>query len=123
METVKIVIHNHEVEVRKGATVLEAAQQAGIYIPTLCAHPDLEPTGECRLCLVEIEGGPGQATSCNTPVADGMVVHTESPEIIHARRAALEVILVEHPNACLTCNRLKHCGPNDICLRAVAVKR
>ncbi len=121
MESASVIIDGHEVKTRKGATVLEAAQLAGIYVPTLCSHPDLEPAAECRLCLVEIEGTSGQVTSCNTPVAEGMVVHTTSPAIIHARRAALEVILAEHSNACLTCNRLKHCGPNDICLRSVAV--
>ncbi|MDO8568780.1 MAG: FAD-dependent oxidoreductase [Dehalococcoidales bacterium] len=121
METVNIVVDGHEVKVNKGAIILAAAQQAGVYVPTLCSHPDLESGTECKLCLVEIEGKPGQVTACNTPVTEGMVVRTESPDIKTARRAALQIVLAQHPNACLSCNRLKHCGPNDICLRSVAV--
>lgn len=101
--------------------MLEAAQEAGIYIPTLCAHPDLKPFGACRLCIVEIKGVRGIPTSCTIPATDGMVVTTNTPQIQELRRGVLEFLLSEHPNACLSCNRKDHCSPFDICLRNVAV--
>ena len=120
-ETIKLTIDGKEVEVEKGTTVLRAARQAGGYIPTLCYHPDLEPFGGCRLCIVEIENMRGLPTSCTTPAAAGMVVATDTERLRKLRRAYLELILTEHPNACLTCHRRHRCGPYDICLRHVAV--
>ena len=120
-DKIKLNINSTEVEVEKGATVLEAAQAAGIYIPTLCYHPDLLPYGACRLCIVEIENMRGFPTSCTTPAADGMVVKTDTEQLGILRRDYLQLILTEHPNACLTCDRREHCGPNDICLRNVSV--
>ena len=108
-------------EVAKGTTVLEAAQKAEIYIPTLCHHPDLEPYGGCRLCVVEIEGMRGLPTACTTPAVDGMVIHTDTPDIGELRRTTLELILSNHPCDCLECHRRERCGPYDICLRQVAV--
>jgi formate dehydrogenase beta subunit len=121
LDNIRLTIDGQEVEVEKGTTVLEAAQQAGIYIPTLCHHPDLEPYGGCRLCVIEIEGIRGLPTACTTPATDGMVVRTNSPQIDQVRRTALELMLTEHPHACLTCHRREYCGPYDICLRNVAV--
>ena len=121
MDTINLSIDGHEVKIRQGATVLEAAQAAGIYIPTLCADPDLAPFGACRLCIVEIEGMRGFPPSCTTPATDGMVVRTNSPQITWLRRSILEFLLSEHPHACLTCHRIERCGPFDICLRNVAV--
>ncbi len=117
----KLTIDGVAVEVAKGTTVLKAAQQAGIYIPTLCYHPDLTPFGACRLCIVEIEKMRGIPTSCSTPATEGMVVHTSTPDLQKLRRDYLQLILTEHPNACLTCERRERYGPNDICLRNVAV--
>ena len=101
--------------------MLQAAQTAGIYIPTLCYHPNLQPYGGCRLCIVEIENMRGLPTSCTTPAADGMKVTTNTPQLQELRRSFLQLILTEHPNACLTCHRRERCGPYDICLRHVAV--
>lgn len=120
-DKIKLTIDGKEVEVEKGATVLHAAQKAGIYIPTLCYHPDLEPYGGCRLCIVEIEGMRGLPTACTTPAAESMKVTTESVQLKELRRSFLELILTEHPHACLTCERRERCGPNDICLRTVSV--
>src|SRR5690554_5558717 len=120
-DKIKLTIDGKEVEVEKGATVLEAAHEAGIYIPTLCYHPDLKPFGGCRLCIVEIEGMRGLPTSCTTPASDGMKVTTNTAQLQELRRSFLELILTEHPNACLTCERKEHCGPNDICLLNVSV--
>ena len=101
--------------------MLEAAQAADIYIPTLCHYPDLEPYGGCRLCLVEIEKMRGLPTACTTPAADGMVVTTGSAAIDSVRHASLELILTTHPCDCLECHRRHRCGPYDVCLRPVAV--
>ncbi len=117
----RLTCNGREIEAEAGMTVLEAARQAGIYIPTLCHHPDLEPYGGCRLCIVEIEGMRGLPTACTTPATDGMVVRTESEAINRVRRTSLEMLLSTHPCDCLTCHRRRRCGPNDICLRHVAV--
>lgn len=120
-EKIKLTIDGKEVEVERGTTVLRAAQEAGIYIPTLCYHPDLLPYGGCRLCIVEIENMRGFPTSCTTPATGGMVVSTNTAQLQKLRRSFLQLILTEHPNDCLTCDRRERCGPYDICLRHVAV--
>ncbi len=120
-DKIKLTIDGNPVEVDSGVTVLQAAQRAGIYIPTLCYHPDLQPYGGCRLCIVEIENMRGLPTACTTPATDGIKVTTKSEQLQELRRAFLELILTEHPNACLTCHRRERCSPNDICLREVAV--
>jgi predicted molibdopterin-dependent oxidoreductase YjgC len=121
MGTIKLVIDDREVEAEEGSTVLEAALAAGIYIPTLCYHPDLTPYGSCRLCIVEIENMRGLPTACTTPAAEGMLVRTDSPVIKKLRQGLLELILSDHPCECLLCDRRDRCGPDDICLRNVAV--
>jgi predicted molibdopterin-dependent oxidoreductase YjgC len=121
LDTITLTINGVKVEAKEGATVLEAARQAGIYIPTLCYYPDLENYGGCRMCIVEIEKMRGLPTACTTPAIDGMNVTTESPAINEVRRATLELILSTHPCDCLECHRRQRCGPYDICLRHVAV--
>lgn len=121
MEKIQLTINDQEVEATKGMTVLEAAQAAGIYIPTLCHHPDLEPYGGCRLCVVDIENIRGLPTACTTPATEGMVVTTDSAAIDDVRRMFLELLLTNHPCECLECHRRDRCGPFDICLRHVAV--
>ena len=121
MEEIRLTIDGQEVKARPGMTVLEAAQSAGIYIPTLCADPDLKPYGGCRLCLVEIEKLRGFPTSCTTPVTEGMVVKTNTDAVNEVRRTVVELLLSDHPSECLICHRRKRCGPFDICLRNVAV--
>jgi len=121
MSEITLNIDGEEVKAQTGMTVLEAATQADIYIPTLCYHPDLAPYGACRLCIVEIENMRGLPTACTTPATDGMVVKTNTPEIQQFRRGILELILTEHPHPCLTCWRRERCGPFDICLRNVEI--
>jgi formate dehydrogenase alpha subunit len=121
MSEITLTIDGQEVEVEAGVTVLGAAQQAGIYIPTLCYHPDLTPYGACRLCLVEIEKMRGLPASCATPATNGMVVRTKTPQLQEFRRGVLELMLSEHPHPCLTCWRRERCGPFDICLRNVDI--
>ena len=121
MAEITLSIDGQEVKANEGMTVLEVAQRAGIYVPTLCYHPDLTPYGACRLCIVEIRKMRGLPTACTTPATDGMVVTTNTPQLQQFRRGILELILSEHPHPCLTCWRRERCGPFDICLRNVEV--
>ncbi len=121
MDEIRLTIDGQEVMVKQGMTVLDAAQAAGIYIPTLCHDPDLEPYGACRLCVVEIEKMRGLPTACTIPATDGMVVHTETEAVNNVRRTAIELVTADHPCDCLLCNLRERCHPYDICLRSVAV--
>jgi formate dehydrogenase alpha subunit len=112
--TITVTIDGQKVEVPPGATVLEAARSAGIYIPTLCYDPDLKPYGACCLCVVEIEGMRGLPTSCTTPVTEGMVVHTESPLVNQSRRITMELIMANHHGDCLTCAKNQQCDLQKI---------
>jgi len=94
-------------------TVLEAALENGIYIPHLCYDPDLKPVGVCRLCMVEITGR-GMTISCKTPVEEGMVIKTESPEIAMVRRIAVELLIVNHHADCLSCAKNTQCKLQEI---------
>jgi predicted molibdopterin-dependent oxidoreductase YjgC len=109
MEKINLTINGQKVEIEKGATILEAAQAAGIYVPTLCHDPDLEPYGSCRLCIVEIDGLRGFPTSCTTPATDGMVVRTETPALNEVRRTVLDLLISDHPMDCLTCVKNQRC--------------
>lgn len=109
MENMKVTIDGRAVEVPAGATVLEAARKAGIEIPTLCFHPDLQVRAVCRVCLVEIEGQRLLQPSCAFPVSPNMVVRTNSPAVRAARRTAVELLLSRHPQDCLSCIRNQHC--------------
>lgn len=95
--------------VKKGTTILNAAEKLNIDIPALCYDPDLEITGACRMCLVEIEGSKKLETSCSTKVWDGMVVNTESEKVVNARKEILQMLLDSHPNDCLTCQKAGEC--------------
>ena len=119
---VKLTIDNKPVEVAEGTTILKAARQAGINIPTLCyfelAGMKFEnKPGGCRVCVVEVEGRRNLAPACATDVMEGMVVHTNSPRVINARRTVVELILSDHPNDCLQCEKSGDCE-----LQALAVK-
>ena len=107
MEKVTFTIDGQEITADRGTTVLDAALENGIYIPHLCHHPDLEPAGVCRLCMVEIEGR--LTLSCRVPVEQDLVVSIENPVVDQVRRVALELLLVNHPPDCLTCARNNDC--------------
>jgi predicted molibdopterin-dependent oxidoreductase YjgC len=106
---ITLTINGQGVTADRGMTVLEAAQAAQIYIPTLCADPDLEPYGGCRLCVVEIEGMRGLPTACTTLASDGMVVHTETPAVNEVRTTVAELLISDHPLDCLTCPQNQQC--------------
>ncbi|MFH1075277.1 MAG: formate dehydrogenase subunit alpha [Pseudomonadota bacterium] len=104
-DTIKLIINDIDVTTRKGVTILEAAVQAGIYIPTLCYCPDVSPGGVCRICIVRIQGRKKLHPACSTPVAQGMVVVTDNPEIERIRKVTLELILSDHDFNCLLCSK------------------
>lgn len=136
MEPVVLTIDEAKISVPKGTTILDAARQAGVYIPHLCSHvnlphvkgmkpaesvyrgalrlenkrPDIEEYEGCQLCVVQIEGREGLQRSCCTEVNHGMLVHTNIPEIQEFRRKRLESILAKHPHACLTCTQKEGCA-------------
>lgn len=109
MSEIRLTIDGIDIEAKEGGTVLEAARAAGIYIPNLCADPDLQPYGACRLCLVEIDGVEGLPTACNTPVEQGMVVRTDTANVNKIRRNVLELLLSDHPQDCLLCAKNQRC--------------
>ncbi len=102
-----IIIDEINVAAAEGVSVLDAALDAGIYIPNLCRHPSLEAIGECKLCTVEIGGE--LVTACTTPAEEGMVVTTKSPEIDHLRKLSLELMLAAHPSECTSCPKYLKC--------------
>jgi predicted molibdopterin-dependent oxidoreductase YjgC len=107
--TETLTINGKSVSFFSGDTILEVARRSGVYIPTLCARADLPSIGSCRLCIVKVENMRGYATSCTTPAEPNMVVTTNSPEIEKLRRGILELILSEHPSACLVCPIRESC--------------
>lgn len=104
-----ITIDGKQVEFKPGQTVIQAAMDAGIDIPHFCYHPKLSISGNCRVCLVEIEKMPKLAISCATLASDGMVVHTKSDKTLDARNAVMEFILINHPLDCPICDEAGEC--------------
>ena len=109
LEVVRVNIDGRDVETDKGKSILQAALDAGIYIPHLCHHPDLSPVGACRLCIVEIEGIEGILPSCATPAENNMRVKTKTALVGHMQRLAMELILAGHPANCDICNKYLNC--------------
>ena len=120
-QTVLVTVNGVEIRAEPGKMLIQAANEAGVYIPYLCYHPGMKPYGACRMCVVEVEGAPGTPAACTLPVRDGMVVNTLGDNALGVRDAILDLLLSEHPHGCLTCHRVDLCGPQDICLRHVDV--
>ncbi|MDA1257568.1 MAG: molybdopterin-dependent oxidoreductase [Chloroflexi bacterium] len=122
-DTIKFTVDGQEIEANPGQTIIQAAQDAGIYIPYLCYYPGMKPYGACRMCVVSTESGgrKGVQASCTTPCAPDMVVETNNEEIVELRRGITDLLMSEHPHGCLTCHRIELCGPQDICQRHVGV--
>lgn len=111
---VTLEIDGFSVTVPEGTSVLRAAATLGIQIPKLCATDSLEPSGSCRLCLVQIEGGRGYPASCTTPVAEGMKVRTQNEKLAATRRGIMELYISDHPLDCLTCPANGNCELQDM---------
>ena len=110
----KVTIDGIEVEVATGSTIIQAAEAAGIEIPRFCYHERLSIAGNCRMCLVEVEKAPPKPiASCGYPVADGMVVHTDSKMVRDARRGVMEFLLINHPLDCPICDQGGECDLQD----------
>lgn len=122
-DEIKFSIDGKDVTAKPGQTVLQAAIDAGIYIPYLCYFPEMKPYGACRACIVDSESNGRKMTtaSCTLPAAADMQVTTNSEEIVGIRQGIIEMLMSEHPHGCLTCHRIELCGPQDICQRHVAV--
>ncbi|MBQ9980058.1 MAG: iron hydrogenase small subunit [Oscillospiraceae bacterium] len=106
---VNLKINNIPVTVPEGSTILKAAHDSGIKIPTLCYLRDVNEIGACRICVVEVKGARSLVAACVYPVSEGMEVFTNTPKVRNSRRLTLELILSNHRMACLTCPRSKHC--------------
>ncbi|AGL01570.1 2Fe-2S iron-sulfur cluster-binding protein [Desulfoscipio gibsoniae] len=117
MSYVSLTINGINIKVSKGTTVLDAARQAGIFIPTLCHDPAIPRFGACRICVVEIPGMRNLPASCVTECTEGMQVFTESPAVVEARKTILELLLANHPQDCLTCDRNGDCRLQDYAFR------
>jgi NADH-quinone oxidoreductase subunit G len=113
MDTVTLTIDGRQVTVEKGKTVLQAAIESGIKVPYYCYHPGLGIDGSCRVCIVKIEKMAKLQTSCSTPVADGMVVSTETPDVVEARASVFEFLLINHPLDCPVCDKGGECPLQD----------
>ncbi len=104
-----LTINGQTVQVPAGTTILEAAEKAGIKIPTLCYLKDINEIAACRMCVVEVEGSDRLAAACDTPVEEGLVVHTNTPKVRKARRINMELLLSQHASYCSTCIRSGNC--------------
>jgi formate dehydrogenase major subunit len=112
--TVSVEVDGLRISVPDGTSVMRAAGLAGVDIPKLCATDTLDAFGSCRLCLVEIDGRRGTPASCTTPVADGMVVHTQTPKVAKLRESVMELYISDHPLDCLTCPANGDCELQDM---------
>ncbi|SDZ74916.1 formate dehydrogenase alpha subunit [Desulfuromusa kysingii] len=120
---VNLTIDGKSVSVPKDTTILEAARQVDIHIPTLCWLEKVSPTGACRICAVEIEGVDRPMTACNTPVKEGIKVTTQSEKLKKSRRQIMELILVNHPLDCPVCDAGGECDLQDICYELDVVRQ
>jgi NADP-reducing hydrogenase subunit HndD len=109
METVNITIDTRKLQVPKNYTILQAAKEANIAIPTLCFLKDINEIGACRMCVVEIKGARSLQAACVYPVSEGLEIYTKSPAVREARKVTLELILSNHDKKCLTCSRSTTC--------------
>ena len=114
MSKITLTIDDQVVEVEAGTTILEAARQVGISIPTLCYHPDLSLHGSCRVCVVEDMNTHRLLASCVAPANDGMKISTRSAAARKARKMNVELLLANHPNDCLGCDRSGSCELQDL---------
>jgi len=117
LSTVTLTINGKEVTVPKGTTILDAALGAGYFIPTFCHDEDNPGYGGCRICVVEVKGARALVASCCAEAGNGMVVETESPAVVEARKTILELMLANHPLDCLTCEKAGNCRLQDYAFR------
>jgi len=107
MSQIKLKIDGKEITAKAGETILDAADRNGIYIPRLCAHPELKPWGSCRVCIVKVNGRAQAA--CTQPVTEGAVVENNTPELLDVRRVLVEMLFVEGNHICPACEKSGNC--------------
>ena len=117
MTTVTITIDGREVKAQAGQTVMDAAEAAGFDIPKLCHHPAIKPIGACRMCLVEIEKQRTLQPACTFPVSEGLIIHTESPKAVEARKFVLNLLFSERNHFCMFCQMSNNCELQDMAYR------
>ena len=110
----EIEIDGNKLTVPQGSTVMDAAHEAGAYIPHFCYHKKLSIAANCRMCLVEVEKAPKPLPACATPVTDGMKVHTHSPMAVKAQKGVMEFLLINHPLDCPICDQGGECQLQDL---------
>lgn len=114
MEQVTGRIDNRDVRAKKGTTILDAAKELGIEIPTLCHKEELSPFGGCRICVVEVEGRNQLVGACHTPVEEGMVIHTRSTKVMAARKGIIELLFAGHTGPCVTDRKAEECELHNL---------
>src|SRR5450432_564097 len=116
-DPVKLTIDGREVQAAPGTLVIEAAKTAGIEIPAFCYYEGLTLAAACRMCLVEVEKMPKMMTACTLPVAGGMILRTDTPQVRQARKGMLELLLTNHPLDCPVCDKGGECELQDMVFR------
>jgi NADH:ubiquinone oxidoreductase subunit E/NAD-dependent dihydropyrimidine dehydrogenase PreA subunit len=114
MENINVTIDGNKMIGQAGSTIFEVAKQGGIEIPTLCYQEGIRPSGNCRICVVEVDGSRTLVGSCHTPVVEGMVIHTRSAKVMEARRMTIELLLTGHTGPCVTDMEARECGLHKI---------
>jgi len=114
LETITVTLDGREVSGQSGMTILELARESGINIPTLCYDSYLNPSGACRICLVENESTGALLASCVTPIARGMVINTSSPKVLERRTVIVKLMLASHPDSCMVCDKGNRCQLRQI---------
>ena len=115
-DTISLEVNGVAVTARKGQMIIEATDEAGVYVPRFCYHRKLTIAANCRMCLVEVERAPKPLPACATPVAEGMQVYTRSPKAIAAQRATMEFLLINHPLDCPICDQGGECELQDLAM-------
>jgi predicted molibdopterin-dependent oxidoreductase YjgC len=111
---INIIINGQSVQAEAGRTILQVAKEHDVHIPTLCYHKDLSPTGNCRMCIVEVKGGRFLQAACVTPIWEGMEIDTASEKVMKDRKLTLELMLANHPADCMTCDVAGECELQDL---------
>ena len=109
----KVKVDGTEIEVREDMTILQACEEAGKEIPRFCYHDRLSIAGNCRMCLVDVEGSPKPVASCAMPVNEGMSIHTNTQKVKKAREGVMEFLLINHPLDCPVCDQGGECDLQD----------
>ncbi|MFH2038222.1 MAG: 2Fe-2S iron-sulfur cluster-binding protein, partial [Chloroflexota bacterium] len=112
--SITITLNGKTIQAEAGQTILEAARQNEIHIPTLCYHKDLSPSGNCRMCVVEVKNWRFLQAACVTQVSEGMEIETNNEKVIRSRRLSLQSMLANHPQDCITCEASGECELQDL---------